>query len=50
MPPPSKFLQIQKLQGKGIFLRRFIPNYAKLAKGYTCLLKKEVPFNWDQVA
>lgn len=50
MPPPSNLLQIWKLQGKATFLRRFIPNYAKLAKGYTSLLKKEVPFNWDQVA
>jgi len=50
MPPPSNLLQIQKLQGKEKFLRRFIPNYAELAKGYTRLLKKEVPFNWDQVA
>lgn len=49
LPPPSNLLQIQKLQGKENFLRRFIPNYAKLAKGYTRLLKKEVPFNWDQV-
>ena len=32
------------------FLRRFIPNYVELAKGYTRLLKKEVPFVWDQVA
>ena len=40
MPPPSNFLQIQRLQGKANFLRRFIPHYAELAKGYTCLLKK----------
>jgi len=50
MPPPSNLLQIHKLQRKANFLRRFIPNYAELAKGYTHLLKKEVPFNWDQVA
>ncbi len=50
MPPPSNFLKIQKLQGKEKFLRRFIPNYVELAKGYTRLLKKEVTFNWDQVA
>ena len=50
MPPPSNFLQIQKLQGKANFLRKFIPNYAELAKGYTRLLKQEVPFVWDQVA
>jgi hypothetical protein len=50
LPPPSNLLQIQKLQGKANFLRRFIPNYAELAKGYTRLLKKDVPFVWDQVA
>jgi len=50
MPPPSNLLWIQRLQGKAKFLRRFIPNYAKLAKGYTRLLKKGVPFHWDQVA
>ena len=30
-------------------MRRFIPNYAELAKGFTHLLKKGVPFHWDQV-
>eukprot|EP00253_Pinus_taeda_P019674 PITA_19674 len=50
LPPPSKLIQIQKHQGKENFLRRFIPNYAELAKGYTRLLKKEVLFIWDQVA
>eukprot|EP00253_Pinus_taeda_P017078 PITA_17078 len=49
LPPPSNLLQIQKLQGKANFLRRSIPNYAELAKGYTRLLKNEVPFIWDQV-
>lgn len=49
MPPPFNLLQIQRLQGKANFLRRFIPNYVELAKGYTCLLKKWVPFHWDQV-
>lgn len=50
MPPPSNLPQIRRLQGKANFLSRFIPNYAELAKGYTCLLKKGVPFHWDQVA
>ena len=49
MPPPSNLLQIQRLQGKANFLRRFIPHYVELAKGYTHLLKNGVPFNWDQV-
>eukprot|EP00253_Pinus_taeda_P024867 PITA_24867 len=32
LPPPSNLLQIQKLQGKANFLRRFIPNYSEHAK------------------
>lgn len=50
MPPPLDLLLLQKLQGKENFLRRFIPNYAELAKGFTRLLKKEVPLHWDQFA
>ena len=50
LPTPSNLLQIQKLQGKANFLRRFIQNYAEMAKGFTRLLKKGVPFHWDQVA
>ena len=47
---PSNLLQLQKIQGKANFLRRFIPNYAKMAKGFTRLLKKGIPFHWDKVA
>ena len=43
-PAPSNLLQLQRLQGKANFLRRFIPNYAKMAKGFTPLLKKGIPF------
>ena len=50
LPPPSNLLQLQRLQGKDNFLRRFIPNYTEMAKGFTHLLKKEIPFHWDQVA
>ena len=35
LPPPSNIIQLQRLQGKANFLRRFIPNYAKMAKGFT---------------
>ena len=50
LPPPSNLLQLHRLQGKANFLRRFIPNYAKMAKGFTHLLKKGIPFDWDHVA
>eukprot|EP00253_Pinus_taeda_P012667 PITA_12667 len=50
LPPPATLQQLQSLQGKANFLRRFVPNYAEVAKGFTCLLKKDVPFHWDAVA
>ena len=41
---------MQSLQGKANFLRRFILNYAEVAKGFTRLLKQNVPFRWDEIA
>jgi hypothetical protein len=35
LPPPSSLHQLQSLQGKANFLRRFIPNYAELTLGFT---------------
>ena len=40
LPPPSTLRQLQSLQGKEKILRRFIPNYVELTKGFTRLLKK----------
>jgi hypothetical protein len=40
LPPPSSLRQLQSLQGKANFLRRFIPNYAEITRGFTHLLKK----------
>jgi hypothetical protein len=50
LPPPHTILQLQSLQGKANFLRRFIANYAEITKGFMRLLKKDVPFYWDDVA
>jgi hypothetical protein len=47
-PPPSTLNQLQSLQWKANFLRRFIPNYAKLTKGFAQLLKKGHDFVWDE--
>jgi hypothetical protein len=47
LPPPSTILQLQSLQGKANFLRHFITNYADITKGLMCLLKKDIPFHWD---
>jgi len=50
LPPPSSLRQLQSLQGKENFLRRFIPNYAEITKGFTWLLKQNTPFFWDEIA
>jgi len=49
-PPPCMLPQLQRLQGKAKFLRRFIANYAKITKGLMHLLKMGVPFHWDEAA
>jgi hypothetical protein len=50
LPPSSTLRQLQSLQGKANFLRRFIPNYTELTKGFTRLLKKGYEFVWDDIA
>jgi hypothetical protein len=50
LPPPSTLRQLQSLQGKANFLRRFIPNYAEITRGFTRLLKKGSEFVWDKAA
>jgi hypothetical protein len=50
LPPPSSLRQLQSLQGKANFLRRFIPNYAEITRGFTRLLKKDSDFVWDKVS
>jgi hypothetical protein len=49
-PPPRTILQLQSLQGKANFLRRFIANYVEITKRFMHLLKKDIPFYWDDVA
>jgi hypothetical protein len=49
-PPPHNIHQLQGLQGKAKFLRRFIVNYAYITKGFMLLLKKDTPFIWDERA
>ena len=48
LPPPRSLRQLQSLQGKSNFLRRFIVNYAKITKGFMQLLKQDTPFVWDE--
>jgi hypothetical protein len=40
--------QLQILQEKENFLGCFIAKYAKITKGFMCLLKKDIPFHWDK--
>jgi hypothetical protein len=49
-PPPHTINQLQSLQGKENFLHRFIVNYVEITKGFMHLLKKGVPFVWDDQA
>jgi hypothetical protein len=44
LPPPTNLTQLQSLQGKANFLRRFICNYVEITKGFMQLLQKNVPF------
>jgi hypothetical protein len=50
LPPPCTVPWLQSLQGKAYFLQRFIANYVEITKGFMCLLKKGVPFIWDEAA
>ena len=43
-------LELQSLQGKENFLRRFMCNFAKKTHGYMHILKKDTPFYWDDQA
>ena len=47
MHAPSSLVQLQRLQGKANFLWWFVPNYVELTKWFTHILKKGVPFHWD---
>jgi hypothetical protein len=47
LPPPINLTQLQSLQDKENFLRRFICNYAEITKGFIRLLQKNIPFIWD---
>jgi hypothetical protein len=50
LPPPNNITQLQSLQGKEKFLRRFICNYAEITKGFMRLMQKDVPFIWDAIS
>lgn len=50
LPHPSTSCQLQSLQGKVNFLRRYIPYYTTQAHGFLHLLRQSIPFKWDDYA
>jgi hypothetical protein len=50
IPPPRNLRQLQSLQGKANFLRRFVPDYTVRAHGFLHLLRHDIPFHWDDYA
>ena len=50
LPIPCMLCQLQILQGKANFLRRFIPDYATTTHGFLRLLYSNIPFLWDAYA
>jgi hypothetical protein len=45
--PPTSVHQIRSFLGLAGYYHRFIPDFSKIAKPMTELLKKEVKFHWD---
>jgi hypothetical protein len=50
IPPPQNLWQLQSLQDKANFLKRFVPDYAIRAHGLLFLLRHDIPFHWDDYA
>jgi hypothetical protein len=46
--PPTILRQIQSFLGLAGYSRRFIPDFSRIAKPMTELLKKGVKYNWSQ--
>ena len=49
-PSPKTIRQLQILQGKATFLRRFIVDYDEISKGFMRLLKQDSLFIWYEQA
>ncbi|KAL0406001.1 UNVERIFIED_CONTAM: hypothetical protein Slati_3914000 [Sesamum latifolium] len=48
MPEPRNIHELKSLQGKLAYLRRFISNLAGRCQPFSHLMKKDVPFEWDE--
>jgi len=47
MPPPRNLKELQGLQGRLAYTRRFISNLADRCHPFSHLMKKGAPFEWD---
>ena len=45
--PPTSVHQIRSFLGLAGYYRRFIPDFSRIAKPMTELLKKDIKFKWD---
>ncbi|KAM2060462.1 hypothetical protein ACFX1T_045650 [Malus domestica] len=48
MPEPRNLHELKSLQGRLTFIRRFISNLAGRCQPFSRLMKKDVPFVWDE--
>ena len=48
MPEPRNIHELKSLQGKLAYIRRFISNLAGRCQPFSRLMKKYVPFKWDE--
>ncbi|KAI5323828.1 hypothetical protein L3X38_032901 [Prunus dulcis] len=48
MPPPQNLRELLGLQGRQAYIRRFISNLSGRCQPFLRLMKKDVPFVWDQ--
>ena len=47
--PPTNVSELQSFLGSANFLRKFVPDFAKLASPLYGLLRKEVPWSWSKL-
>ena len=48
MPEPRNIHELKSLQGKLAYIRRFISNLVGRCQPFSRLMKKDVPFKWDE--
>ncbi|KAI5349072.1 hypothetical protein L3X38_001959 [Prunus dulcis] len=48
MPPPKNLRELRGLQGRLAYIRRFISNLSGRCQPFSRLMRKDVPFVWDQ--